>query len=237
MRTLAVLSRKGGTGKTTVALHLAVGAWLEGRKTLIADMDPQRSAMDWRRERPADGPQVAEAKAGALFPARQAATRAGVELMVLDTRPSTDMEAADAVRYADLCLIVVRPSFFDFKAIARTVELVSQMNRKGLFMLNQAPARRAGEEHKVVRDMVEALEGLGLPVCPVGLRYRAAYQNAVKQGLTAQESEPDSFAAFETNLLWRHVKRELWAAERPVDPIAAVVASRASAEDLALVGS
>ncbi len=42
MRTLAVLSQKGGTGKTTLAVHLAVAAWAERRRVLIADLDPQR---------------------------------------------------------------------------------------------------------------------------------------------------------------------------------------------------
>jgi chromosome partitioning protein len=219
MRTLAVLSRKGGTGKTTVALHLAMAAWREGRRTLIADMDPQRSALDWRRERQADGPQVIEAKAGALFPARQAAARAGTELMVLDTRPSSDGEAAEAVRFADFCLLVVRPSFFDLRAIVRTVELVANMNRRAMFVLNQAPTRRNGEEPRAVKETAEALDALGLPVCPVGLRYRAGYQGAVRQGLVAQEAEPDSFAAFEINMLWRHVRRELFEPQAKAGPV------------------
>jgi chromosome partitioning protein len=213
MLTLAVLSRKGGTGKTTVAVHLAAAAAAAGKRTLLADMDPQRSALEWARERGWTEPQAIEAKVGSLFTARRAAERAGTELMVLDTRPSGDMEAAEAVRWADLCLIVVRPSWFDLKAIVRTVELVSQMNRRGLFLINQAPTRRNGEEPRLIRDTVDTLEQLGLPVAPVGLRYRTAYQTAVRQGLAAQEAEPDSLAAFEMNSLWRHVRRELWPVE------------------------
>ena len=210
MRTLAVLSRKGGTGKTTVALHLAAAAHREGRSTVLCDMDPQRSALDWRRERREDGPEVAEAKVGTLFTARQAAVRAGIDLMVLDTRPSSDMESAEAVRFADLCLIVVRPCYFDLKAIVRTVELVTNMNRKGLFVLNQAPIRTRGTEPKQIRETVSELERLGLPVADVGLRFRTAYQNAVRHGLAAQEAEPESNAAIEINALWRQVSRELW---------------------------
>lgn len=210
MRTLAVLSRKGGTGKSTVAIHLTVAAWSSRRKTLLCDMDPQRSSMEWRRERSGDGPEVIEAKGGALFSIRQSAQRTGVDLIVMDTRPSNDADTAEAVRWADLCLIVVRPCFFDIRAIARTVEQVTNMNRRGLFVLNQAPTRRAGEEPRVIRDAVEALESFGLPVAATGLRYRAAYQSAVRNGMAAQEHEPDSLAAFEINALWRQVDRELW---------------------------
>jgi chromosome partitioning protein len=210
MRTLAVLSRKGGTGKTTVALHLAAAAHASGRATILCDMDPQRSAIDWRRERQIPGPEVSEARVGTLFTARQAAVRSGAELMVLDTRPSSDMECAEAVRYADLCLIVVRPCYFDLKAIVRTVELVTNMNRRGLFVLNQAPIRHRGAEPRLIRETVDALEVLGLPVAEVGLRFRTAYQSAVRNGLAAQEAEPGSNAALEINALWEQVSGELW---------------------------
>ncbi|HWE45158.1 MAG TPA: AAA family ATPase [Caulobacteraceae bacterium] len=223
MRTLAVLSRKGGTGKTTVALHLAAAAYRDGHSTILCDMDPQRSALDWRRERRIDGPEVSEAKVGTLFTARQSAVRAGIDLMVLDTRPSSDMESAEAVRFADLCLIVVRPCYFDLKAIVRTVELVTNMNRKGLFVLNQAPVRTRGAEPRLIRETVAELEQLGLPVADGGLRFRTAYQNAVRQGLAAQEAEPESNAAIEINALWAQVSRELW-------PQDAVVAATVTTE-------
>ena len=210
MRTLAVLSRKGGTGKSTVAIHMAMCAWLAARRTLICDMDPQRSVLDWRRERRLPGPEVIEGKGGSLFSLRQQAQRAATELMVLDTRPSSDADTAEAIRFADLCLIVVRPCFFDIKAIARTVEQVANMNQKGLFVLNQAPARRGGEEPRVIREAIEALEPFGIPLARVGLRYRIAYQSAVRSGAAAQESHPDTAAAFEINSLWRQVARELW---------------------------
>lgn len=212
MQILAMLSRKGGTGKTTLGVHLAAAAQASGLKVLMGDMDPQRSALDWSRERGAlMEPAVVEMKPGAMFTGVQQAARAGVtDLMVLDSRSNYDNEAAEAVRYADLCLIVVRPCFFDIRAISRTVELVTNMRKSGLFVINQAPSRRNGEEPRLIREAVEALESFGLPVAPVGLRYRMAYQNAVRTGMTAQELEPDSLAAFEINALWHHVKRGLW---------------------------
>ncbi len=216
MRTLTVLSCKGGTGKTTLALHLAVAAARSGLNPLLGDMDPQRSASDWRRERRTPQPQVSELRPGALFTAHQAAQRAGHGLLILDTRPAIDQAASEAVRFSDLCLLVVRPSYFDLKAIERSVELVTNMGRRGMFVMNQAPHRRAGEEPRAIQAMVETLHGMGLPLARVGLRYRAAYQASVKFGLTAQEAVPDSPAAFEVNLLWRQVKKELWpAAAKP----------------------
>lgn len=213
MRTIAVLSRKGGTGKTTVSVQLAVAAHLSGRRTTIIDLDPQRSALDWRRERDVEGPTVLDGKAGGLFTSQLNARRSGTELLMLDTRASNDVESAEAARMADFCLLVVRPSFFDVQSIARTAELVTNLRKPAYFVVNQAPSRRNGEEPMLIREAAEMLRGFGVPLAPVGLRYRAAYQNAVRAGRAAQEIAPDSLAAFEVNTLWHYVKRELWPAE------------------------
>ncbi len=212
MRTLAVLSQKGGTGKTTLAVHLAVAAWAGHRRVLIADLDPQRSASEWRRMREGPGPGVIESKTGALFVAQQASERAGVDLMVLDTRPAADSDTAEAIRCADLCLIVLRPSFFDLKATARMVDMTRAMGRTAAFVLNQAPPRRGDREGHAVLDAVEGLREFGLPVAPTGLRARAAYQSSVAKGLTAQEVAPASAAAREIGLMWGYVEDALFAA-------------------------
>ena len=211
MRTLAVLSQKGGTGKTTLAVHLAVAGWAEQRRVLIADLDPQRSASEWRRARSRPGPGVIESKPGALFVAQQASERAGVDLMVLDTRPAADSDTAEAIRCADLCLIVLRPSFFDLKTTGRMVEMTRAMGKSPMFVLNQAPARRGEREGPAVQEAIDGLRALGLPMAPAGLRARSIYQTAVAEGLTAQEALPDSAPAREIDLLWRHVAEALFA--------------------------
>lgn len=212
MRTLAVLSRKGGTGKTTVAVHMAVAAQAAGYKTIVADIDPQASACSWygERRKHTQTPEVTAVSTGALFTHRLAASRQGYDLMVIDTRPSTDMECIEAIRWADACLVVVRPAYFDLTAIARTVELVTKMNKKAMFVINQAPSRRAGEEPKVILDTYQTLLDMGLPVAPIGLRYRAAFQNAVRYGKSVTEYDPESLAAYEIEGLWDWLATELW---------------------------
>ena len=211
MRTLAVLSQKGGTGKTTLAVHLAVAAWAQQRRVMIADLDPQRSASEWRRMRNGPGPGLIESKPGALFVAQQASERAGVDLMVLDTRPAADSDTAEAIRCADLCLIVLRPSFFDLKTTGRMIEMTRAMGKSPLFVLNQAPARRGDKEGPAVQEAVDGLRALGLPMAPAGLRARPVYQSAVAAGLTAQEALPGSAAAREIELTWGHVEQALFA--------------------------
>ena len=100
MRTLAVISRKGGVGKTTVSLNLAVAAYQAGLKTVIADLDSQRSAMAWARVRTRTGPAVVETSGGKLFTLWSAASHAGCELMVIDTPASAESETLQALRLA-----------------------------------------------------------------------------------------------------------------------------------------
>src|SRR4029077_10680475 len=68
MRTLAVISRKGGVGKTTLSVNLAVAAQESGLKTLVADLDSQRSAHAWSMARGGSGPTVVDSNAGKVFP-------------------------------------------------------------------------------------------------------------------------------------------------------------------------
>ena len=218
VQTLAILASKGGTGKTTVALHLACAAHLAGKRTLVADLDPQQSARDWKRERGPRAPDVTESRLGALFTLREDARRSGVDLLAIDTRPSTDADTLEAVRLADLCLIVVRPSVVDMRAITRTVEMVARQNKRAIMVVNQAPPRRAGHESPGMMAAVVTLRDLGPSLASVGLRSRNVYQQALALGVAAQELEPEGNAAAEIRALWRLVERELWPSH-PVDVV------------------
>jgi chromosome partitioning protein len=232
MRTLSILSRKGGTGKTTVSIHMAALAAQAGLSTVLSDLDPQGSSLEWARTRAreaiAGGPRVIESKVGTLFTQRLAAAREGTDLMVIDTRPSTDLECAEAIRWADLCLITVRPSYFDLKAIVRTAELVKQLGKPALFVINQAPSQRMGSETRAVLETYEALIANEIPVAPIGLRYRTAYQAAIRKGMVVNEFTPGSNADAEMQSLWALVQARVW-------PETADRISPGSAPPLALV--
>lgn len=215
MKTLAIIARKGGTGKTTLAVHLAVAAQASGYVTLLADTDRQHSAVEWRRMRQDIEPRVEAVKPGALFARQQEAARAGVDLLVVDTGPSVEEEVEQAVRCADLCLVVARPNFFDIRAVAESAALAARFHKPVAFVLNQAPHRQQSIEAPVLMQAVSALRGLGFPVAPIGLRTRVAYQRSVAGGSTAQDMEPSSSAAGEIRGLWTWVEARLHV-ERPV---------------------
>jgi len=206
MRTLAVISRKGGVGKTTVSLNLAVAAHQAGLKTVIADLDAQRSAMAWARMRTLAGPAVVETSGGKLFTLWSAASHSGCELMVIDTPASAEAETLQALRLADLCLIVSRPNYFDVSALARSIELLRQFDKPGLIVLNQAPSRRLGVEPESVLKAVKALRLTGVPLSQMGLRLRAAFPASTALGLSVGELEPEGPAAREVAGVWTQVR-------------------------------
>jgi chromosome partitioning protein len=124
MRTIAVISQKGGTGKTTLAVHLAAAASAAGLVALVVDTDPQATACTWRTWRGDMDPDVIDCAAHALLPRKLVqAAELGADLAVIDTPPSADIMAREACRAADLLLIPCRPRAFDLDAIRTTAEL------------------------------------------------------------------------------------------------------------------
>lgn len=215
MKTLAVLSRKGGAGKTTVALHLAVAAQAAGgRRVALVDMDPQRSAADWWRSRQAETPELVEVEPGNLAAVVKAAKADGVDLLVVDTRPSAEADALEAAAAADLALLVVKPSILDLRAVAGTVETVLKAKTPGVILINQAPPARGEVEASITQEAKAALEGYGLPVLPTILHARAAYHSALIDGRAVNELEPLGKATAEIAALWRVTEKLLWQNER-----------------------
>jgi chromosome partitioning protein len=209
MKTIVVTSRKGGVGKTTVAVNLALEAFAAGARVIVADIDPQRSATDALKARTRPGPSLVETSAGKLFQLHMAASREGVDLLVIDTPSTPDAEVAMAMNIADLCVLVSRPNFLDVASVVRSSEAVRRLGRTGVVVLNQAPPSRKAIEPPVVLRAVEALRFCGLPLAGIGLRARAVYQAAIAHGVSAGEWDSNSTAAREVAGLWRDLEHRL----------------------------
>jgi chromosome partitioning protein len=217
MRTIAVIARKGGAGKTTVATQLALAAHLRGYTTLLADIDPQRSSAEVMKARRDSGPDCIDATGARLAALQMSAVRAGVEAMVIDTAAGAEEEVASAIVLADLSLLVLRPTFLDLAAAIQTVDVVRRLRKPAMIVVNQAPPARGGVEAPAVKRALKALAILRLPVAPTILRARAIYQTALESGRSAEETD-DRVAAREIAALWTFVERFAFPKRTPAPP-------------------
>lgn len=204
-----MIARKGGSGKTTLATHLALAAHLRGRRVMLADADPQRSASDVLKLRQAEGPQVVETAGPKLFALKVAALRDGFDYLIIDTPAGPETEVCHAIVLSELSVVVVRPTYLDLVAAVRTVEILHRLGRPGLIVLNQAPFSRTGAEPPLVRKALDALKLLHVPIAPVTIRARMAYQEALSAGMSVEELSPPTPATAEIEQLWSVVQDRL----------------------------
>ncbi len=216
MRTLAMLARKGGTGKTTLAVHLSVMAAEACRRVVLVDCDPQRSAGDWWRVRQSSAPELVECAATRVPAVIQAAAADGVDLVVIDTPPSVTADTAAIARLSDLVLIPCRAGILDLRAIAATVDTVKAARLAPgcvVIVLNAAAAARGATEGLLVSEARRALAAYGLPVAPVAIGNRVALAHALIDGRAVTEFEPEGKAALELRKLFCTMEEKLWQPE------------------------
>lgn len=205
MKTVAILSQKGGAGKTTLTLHIAAAAEAAGLSTVVIDLDPQASSASWKDSRDGDSPVVVSLPHTRLAQGLQAASDGKAALVLIDTAPHSEAAALAATRAADLVLIPCRPGILDLRAIGTTAELVKMAGKNAFVVLNAMPPRAT----QLLADAKNAVEVHGLAVAPVHLQQRAAFAHALTAGQTAPEYEPDGKAAEEIQAFMKWLRKAL----------------------------
>ena len=204
MKSIAFLSQKGGSGKTTLAVHTAVTAQESGENVVVIDTDPQQSAMTWAEARTTDVPPVAAINANEIQKVFDAAEAESMTLAIVDTAPHAAPEASVIASKVDLIAIPVRPSAFDIAAVGNAVEIAKAANTKTVFVLSACPFRSPE-----IAETRELLKTYGLPVAPTDITERRAFSRAVASGRAVTEFESDGKAAAEIRALWQWLKGEM----------------------------
>ncbi len=193
MDVIAIIAQKGGTGKTTLTLSLAVAAQRAGKAAAVIDLDPQATATTWADRRKAETPVVVSAQPARLPQILKSAEDTGAEIVFIDTPPRAEQTAMAAAKAAGAILIPCRPAVFDLDTISTTLELIRFAgSQKVAAVLNGVPPR--GQKKEQAADVIK---DLGLTVCPVALGHRTAFSDASVYGLTAQEYDRAGKAAQE----------------------------------------
>ncbi len=156
MKTIALIAQKGGTGKTTLALSLAVAAQQAGKVAVIIDLDPQATACNWGDRRKLESPVIIDAQPARLAKALEKAAESDVDLAIIDTPARSEQAALAAAKVADLIIIPCRPQIYDMETIPNSREIVSLAgNKPAVVLLNAVPPRPARQ--KEAADAIKAL--------------------------------------------------------------------------------
>ena len=203
-KVVAIASQKGGSGKTTLAVHIATKAAQAGYESAVVDTDPQATAAAWSDWRGDFLPVVVTSPPARLGRTIASAQKNGVDFVVIDTPPHADAAAREAIKAADIVLIPTKPRAFDLAALEPVAELVSFAKKPAFVVLNAVPAGATvlSEEAK------NAAKDIGLDMCPVELGDRAAFHRSSAKGETASESEPDGEAAGEIEAMWKWLSKQ-----------------------------
>lgn len=218
MQILSITSQKGGVGKTTLTMNLAIAAASSGVPTVVFDLDPQASAMSWYDRRLANGnpnqPKVVSIQAARLPHELKNAIADGYALAIIDTPPNVSGNAVHIAAAGDVVLIPVQPSIVDLDAVRVSIEIAKGTKRPAAVVLNTCPPRRfsggANVEAAVTEEARAMIEGdLEFPVVPQTICNRADYKHSAIEGLGVIEYDPEGKAADELTGLWAWVKNAL----------------------------
>ena len=202
MKTIAILSNKGGAGKTTLATNLAVAASKAGQTAVLIDLDPQPSSVEWKETREEETPVVARMTAAQLPDLIEALKADGeTDVVFIDTAPRTEDDAKVAARVADFALVPCRPSDADMRSIRKTFSIAQYEQVPAVVVFNAVPARGRLRERALA-----VLEGYkGQRAIPNFLGQRVAFMYAYIEGLSVLEWEPRGTAAGEIRELYKYV--------------------------------
>jgi chromosome partitioning protein len=208
MNVIALASRKGGAGKSTLTAHLAAFAQRQGHRCLLVDADPQGSLALWHSRR-ADGQPALETATRGIDRAVAQAMVDGYAWVFIDTSPTMWVVVQEAIRAATLVLIPARPGFFDLAAVRETVTVARKYAKPYAVVINAAPVKRDEKDSPAVALSRGELDRLTIPVWSGQISNRAAYLTSLAAGASAGELAPDSPARNEVARLWSAVERSV----------------------------
>jgi chromosome partitioning protein len=201
MKAITFVTQKGGSGKSTLCISLAVAAQEAGQSVCILEMDRQATISDWAEHRKQASPEVAQVDATQLDDIMARLRRSDFDYVFIDTPGVDSPGSLAAIRAADLCVIPCRPTPADLRAFKPTLAAIYRLEKKFTFVLNQTPPRSYR-----VRDAADGLAVLGV-LPEVNIVMRNDHQDALGLGQGVTEFNPTGPAATEVRQLWAWIEK------------------------------
>jgi chromosome partitioning protein len=207
MKTWAFCSQKGGVGKTSLSIHIAVYAASLGERVVIIDLDPQETAKAWHSRRGEDStpPMVIAALPENLGKVLEAAETLGMTLVIIDTAGKIDSVALTVIKRADLIIVPTVPNFLDINALRGTADLLKRGGKldSAICVINRLYTKNKAADFKSAEMQASAL---GIRVAPTACGDRRSYVHAIEEGKGITEYRPqDREAVKEVQDLWKQL--------------------------------
>lgn len=203
IRVIAITSRKGGTGKSTISSHLSVCAGLGAVLIDTDDQDTEGSSATWMQARSAAAPRFFsydDYKSQGLERLIQRAEAEGGSHVIVDTAPAADAAIAAIVQRADMVIVVTEASFLPLKALPRSLELAAAAGKPCLVVLNKVK-----ENRRETLETRQALAEAGIAFCE--LADLADFGRALAAGQAVHEFAPRSKSSQQVAELWQTIER------------------------------
>lgn len=204
MFVLALVSQKGGSGKTTLGLNLAVAAAEQGYASVIIDLDPQATAANWKDRRSLENPAVVSAPPGRLRQTLETAESHRADFVVIDSPGKADNIAILAANYADLVFVPVEPRMSNFETLPGVHGLLQATQNQtppAFAVLNKLHPSATTQAETIKRMVADAFPQI--PVCPYHISTLDIYGTSQDVGKSVFDDEPDGRAASDIRQLYK----------------------------------
>lgn len=207
MKVIVVANQKGGSGKSTILVHLAAAADYVGDGPVIfSDTDPQGTAADWfnqRKKSDVETPRYAPLVFSELNAKFAALKKAGATYLFIDTAPSLGEVNAELFAHADVIVIPLNPTPADLRALVKALPLIRESGKPFYFVLARVRANLRSNDGTAI-----ALQSLGL-LLPTRMHERIIYADTFAHGRTALDIDPLGVAAREVTSIWTNLKEKM----------------------------
>ena len=196
-KVITISQQKGGTGKTTLAVHLALAfIKFHNFKVAIVDTDPQGSLGKWfmvRSEKKIPNDNLTF-KTASLWGAQYESKtlKKDHDIVIIDTPPKIESDARPSIEASDLVLIPMTPSHVDFWATEGIIEIAKKAKKKIMIQVN-----RANQRSKMVIKTNEYIKSINVPAVETIIGHRQIYAASMGEGKTAMEKQKKGKAAEE----------------------------------------
>ena len=206
MRTITFATQKGGSGKSTIMMSIAVLAEAEGLRVVVLDTDPQHTILKWGNRRKAEGhlaPVVKACEPHQLAAELRSLPQQGFNLCLIDTAGAHNVAVAPAIEQADFCLVPVKPTIADAQSATETAKALRDRRKRFAFILSMC----FGSTSRL-NDAAAGLLRHG-EIAAANIYHRVDYPDADTAGMGVTEFNPNGPAAKELRLLWAWLFRAI----------------------------